>query len=83
MTDLVYNSHFVLLAEFFVDHVHLWRTYHCFSKRDDRLRSADFNFSKPEKQNIAMQIMSLSHRVSIFNVDFKICFMEILNLTSS
>lgn len=51
-THLVNDGHFLLLAKIFIHHVHFWRAHHCLSERNDGLRRADLNFSKPLKKKL-------------------------------
>lgn len=44
------DGDFLLLAQLLVHHVHFGRTNHRLSERDDGLRRADLDFSKPLKK---------------------------------
>ncbi len=59
VTHLVNDGYFLLLSQIFVDHVHLWRTYHCFSEWNDGLGCADLNFSKSLKRQVKILLLTL------------------------
>lgn len=59
LTHLVNNGYFLLFSQIFVDHVHLWRTYHCFSEWNDGLGRTDLNFSKPLKRQVKILLLIL------------------------
>lgn len=69
-THLVNDGHFLLLAQFFVDHVHLRRTHYSLSERNDGLGRTDFNFSKPTKRQVKILLITYVVMSDITSVVF-------------
>lgn len=53
------DGDFLLLAQLLVHHVHFGRTNHRLSERDDGLRRADLDFSKPLKKKEEWRLFSV------------------------